>query len=157
MGYEIKVYIGKSTSSPMTEWKHTQVPYKDGSGFEIEYDEKGTPVVTGRLLHHFAVYAMVDLCKPGYQDDPLNELIALSFRQALERPDRVDYFYASGSNTEVTEDRYGARMSPVPLVALCAALAAMDDLSYRRLQWLKALADSMLQDSEQLEVMFFGY
>jgi len=157
MGYEIKAYIGKSTNCPMQEMKRTKIPYADGSGFEVERDEKGDVVYTDRWMCYFSVYAMVDMCKLGYQDDPLNELISLSFKQAKENPLQIHYFYASDGNTEVMEDRYGAKMSPVPLVALCAALEALDDLTYRRLKWLKALADSMLNDNENLEVMFFGY
>lgn len=156
MGYEIKAYIGKTCRS-FPEWKLTTTPYKDGSGFEPERDEQGAIVCTDRTEHPFMVYAMLDMCKLGYQDDPLNELISQSFQLAKDNSKDVHYFYGSDGNTTIKEDRYGATMHPVPLKELAEALNAMPNLEYRRLRWLKALVDSMVDDKEEMSVMFFGY
>ena len=156
MGYEIRAYIGKTVRS-YPEWQLTDVPYPDGSGFHPARDEHGKVMHTDRTEHPFLVYAMVDMCKLGYQDDPLNDLIGKSFRLAKERPKDVHFFYGSDGNTPIKEDSYGAAMHPVPLAELAAAMAAMPDMSYRRLGWIKALIDAMAGDQEQLSVMFFGY
>lgn len=156
MGYETKIIIGKSTSHPQRELKHTDVPYKDGSGFELERDDKGNFVPTGNTEHWFQIYATMDMCKLS-GDDPLNELIDISFKLARSHPEQIHFFYADDGNTKIKEDKYGARMFPVPLKDLALALSAISDISYRRLRWLKTLVDEMVKDRESLQVMFFGY
>ena len=157
MGYEIKVMLGKPSSHTFPEWKRSSTPYADGSGFEPERDENGKPVETGRVMNYFTKYAEVDMCKLGGQDDSLNRLIQHSFSLAKQHPDKVYYFYGRDGNSEVTEDRYGARMHPVPLKDLVRALNDLPDLEYRRLRWLKALVDSMSDDTEEMFAMFYGY
>lgn len=156
MGYEIKVIIGKSCLSH-PEWKQSSVPYSDGSGFEPERDTKGNPVLTGRTMQYFMPYVEIDMCKLGYDSDPLNDLIGISFQLARKNQQTVHYFYGSDGNIQITEDKYGAAMHPVPLKDLQTALNAITDMSYRRLKWLKALVDSMADDKEELQAMFFGY
>lgn len=157
MGYEIKILIGKSTNHPSLEIKRTTIPYADGSGFEPERDEKGSYVYTGNTEHWFQIYAMIDMCKLGYQSAPLNDLISESFSLAASKLSQIHFYYSDDGNTHIKEDRYGARMHPVPLKRLAETLNDLDDMEYRRLRWLKALVDEMAKDPEELQVMFFGY
>lgn len=157
MGYEIKAYIGK-TDSDGNEWALTKKRYKDGSGFEPQKKD-GQIVYTGRTSHWFQVYAMIDLCKLGYQDDALNRLISDTFKRAKD-VSKTDYhfFYGTDGNTEIKEDRYGAPVGVAPLKTVLKAMQSTEDAkTYRRLVWAIALLKSMSKDGEQLEVLFYGY
>lgn len=157
MGYEIKMIVGKTALSGSPEYAQDKSkPFDDGSGFEWQRDERGNPVPTGRTMHWFQEMAMVDLCKLGYQDDALNRLIADSHKKAKTDPLNVHYFFGSDGNTQITEDRYGSGMTPVPIADVLAAMEKYADY-YRRTRWALALLRSMEEDAEGLEVLFFGY
>lgn len=158
MGYEIKMIVGK-TGLAMPEWKRSNRRYEDDSGYEPERDDKGNIVYTGRNEHWFQVMAMIDLCKLGYQDDPLNRIIAQSHKHAKDTTKTdVWFYYADDGNTHINEDHYGAAMSPVPVKDVLAAMKqSADATKYRRLIWAIALLESMSTDPEDLEVMFFGH
>lgn len=159
MGYEIKIIIGKATSVKHPEWDLSDKPYKDGSGFEPKRDAKGNILYTGRTECWFQVMATLDLCKLGYQKDPLNDLIAQSHQTAKEQAKTLfHYYYADDGNTKIVEDRYGAALWPVPVKEVLAAMKLSEDAkTYRRLIWAIALLESMVEDSEGLEVLFYGH
>jgi hypothetical protein len=158
MGYETKLIIGKaSQASP--EWALSDQLYKDGSGFEPLRDAKGNILHTGRTEHWFQIMAMVDLCKLGHADDSLNRLLHQSHKTAKEQNKaHVYYFYDSDGNTQVKEDRYGDGMWPVPIKDVLDAMKASEGAqTYRRLVWAIALLEAMVKDSENLQVLFYGY
>lgn len=157
MGYEIKMMIGRQ-GTPSTEYAIDESkPFDDGSGFEYLKDAHGGLVPTGRTKTWFDVFAQVDLCKLGYQEHPLNDLISESFAKARENTATVCFFY--NGDKRVTEDYYGDKFYPVPIAAVWDAMNAMtpESMEYRRLKWAKALVEAMKDDPEQLQVMFFGH
>jgi len=125
MGYETKLLIGKETNQA--------------------YDESTW----------FQIYAMVDLCKPGYD----SEIFKIDSEN--KTPDvKQWYWYAptGDDNIGVTEDRYGAKPKPVPLTDVIHALRLdMQGDDYRRFKWAMALLESMADDNEELSVLFYGY
>lgn len=160
MGYEIKMMIGKS-SVRGPEYEHDMSkPFSDGSGYENKRDEKGNLLPTGRELIWFQIMAEVDLCKLGYQDDSLNRLIQKSHDDAKADAKHSYYVYGLDGNMEFSEDRYGSKLSPVPVTDVLAAMNEShptENSEYRRTKWAKSLLAAMVDDSEQLEVMFWGY
>ena len=159
MGYEIRIIVGKRCLSPSPEIAVDETkPYKDGSGFEPLRDEKGDYVYTGRNEQWFDAMAGVELCKLGHQDDALNRLIQASFQKAKDKKDHVIYFYGIDGNIKQTEDRYGAKMWPVPVTEVLEAMKQTESTAtYRRLQWAVALLEEMAKDPDQLEVLFYGH
>ncbi len=159
MGYEIKLIIGKASNVKSDEReKDLTKPYDDGSGYECKKDKDGNDVLTGRTLVWFNVMAELDLCKLGYQDDQLNRLIAQSHNTAKANPKTVHEFYGTTEgNQAATEDRYGSGLWPVPIRDVLTAIAGVEDQEYRRLKWAKALLESMADDPEELQVMFWGH
>ena len=155
MGYETKLIIGKATSQPRPELERDlSKPYSDGSGFECKMDDKGRYVETGRLEYYFSVYATIDLCKLGYQDDALNRLAKKSHKGSKSKV----YFFYEGDK-EMREDCYGEKMFPVPVAKVLKAMKASIDPQepYRRLEWAIALLESMVNDSEEIQVLFYGH
>ena len=157
MGYETKIIIGKSTT-PTPEWEEDKEhPFDDGSGFPYKMDKLGREIPTGRMETYFSVYAELDLCKLGYQDDELNRLAQKSHDKAKGK--QFWFFYGTDGNTRITEDSYGAGMTPMPIGKVLKAMKASIDKDdpYRRLAWAIALLESMAKDSEGLEVLFYGH
>lgn len=159
MGYEIKLIIGKATSVKHREWVLSDEPYADGSGFKPKCDAKGNILYTGRTECWFQVMATLDLCKLGYQKDALNDLIAQAHKTAKEQAKTLfHYYYADDGNTKITEDMYGDGFWPVPVKEVLAAMKqSADAKTYRRLIWAIALLESMAEDREGLEVLFYGH
>lgn len=154
MGYEIKMIIGRSSDNLSDEWKLSNSPYEDGSGYEPERDDTGEIVLTGRKKRWFNVYATIDLCKLGHDENPLNTLIRESHGVADETI--VNYFYTDDGNTQIKDDKYGESMNPVPLLEVIRAIEKTPS-DYRRLKWAKDLLESMKDSGEDLSVMFFGH
>lgn len=156
MGYEIKMIVGKS-SPARNEFKLSSERYDDDSGFKPERDESGNILYTGRKGHWFSVFAEIDLCKLGYQDDALNRLISKSHETAKENnPTEFYFFYGSDGNTEIKDDRYGSFFWPVPVREVLHAIREVGS-DYRRLKWAEALLASMADDMEEIEVIFYGH
>lgn len=158
MGYETKLIVGKACHA-MKEWKLTNVPYSDGSGFEPERDGDGEIVGTGRIEQYFMVMAEIDLCKTDY-DGPLHALHKESIKRAKElAANHVVYFYGTDGNTQIKEDLYGDPFSPVRIETVLKVLKTELEIDpdYRRFKWAAALLESMANDSEELEVIFYGH
>lgn len=156
MGYEIKMMVGKSSVLGAEHVRDEKNPFDDGSGFPYLKDEKGEYVMTGRTEIWFQIMAEVDLCKLGYADDALNRLISKSHKDANDEKLFVWSVYGLDGNTAFKEDRYGDRMRSVPIREVLAAMEEHSD-EYRRIKWAKTLLRSMADDSEELEVLFWGY
>jgi len=157
MGYEIKMYVGNLTD-PRPEYKQDKEnPFKDGSGFPYLKDENGDYVATGRTEQCFFVYAMIDLCKTGYGETPLNNLID-SLHEKAKKENTFAYFYDVDGNTKIIDDEYGDLMYPVPLKIVLEAikLTAQNDAGYRRFEWAIALLESM-KEHEEIHVIFYGH
>ena len=104
----------------------------------------------------FQVMAMVDLCKAGY-DSELHKLIP---KKSEVDPAQAVYLYApmGDGDTEVTEDRYGDKLHPVPLELVLAALRKDNEReNYRRFTWAIGLLESMVSTTEDLYVILYGY
>lgn len=160
MGYEIKLLIGKSLLRGDEHAEDKEHPFDDGSGFPYLKDENGDYVKTGRKESWFQIMAELDLCKLGYQDDPLNKLISDTIKKAKDNADsELLYFYGTDGNTRYTEDRYGDPCGAVAIQEVVKAIHLLppETMEYRRLKWAKALLEAMADDSEQLEVVFYGH
>jgi hypothetical protein len=159
MGYETKLIIGKASALVRDEWARSPTPYSDGSGFEPQRDPKtGQPLLTGRKEHWFHEMVTIDMCKLGY-DGELSDLGSRSHALAKANLAKdFHFFYADDGNTQITEDRYGDPMWPMPIAeVLAAAKAHPDAKTYRRLRWAIALLESMAEDGEGLSILFYGY
>lgn len=159
MGYEIKLLIGKSCLHGEEIARDLKHPFKDGSGFPLKKDKKGEYVKTGRKEAWFQTMAEVELCKLGYQNDALNRLIDATHKKARECAKKeVLYFYGTDGNTQITEDRYGDPIRAAPIANVYDAMKAAHGKSdYRRVKWALALLAEMVNDSEKLEVVFYGH
>lgn len=160
MEYEIKMIIGRATDARPEIERDLSLKFSDGSGHPSKKDEEGQLVKTGRAERYFMVYAELDLCKLGYQDDALNRLIKKSHEDAKRFWSKeFCYFYGTDGNTEITEDCYGEHFWPVPIEDVLAAINESIDPKepYRRLTWAKALLEVMANDSEKLTVLFWGH
>lgn len=161
MGYEIKMFIGKTTSVLRPEREiDPDEPYSDGSVFAPKKDADGKEILTGREEVWFKIMAEIDLCKLGYQDDALNRLITQSHADAKADATHVHYVFGLDGNKEFKKDRYGHKMHPVPVRTVLRAMEESHPASpneYRRTKWAKALLASMGNDGEELEVLFWGH
>jgi hypothetical protein len=158
MGYEIKLIIGKTSSISNKEHVEDMTkPFSDGSGFEWKKDADGNPVFTGRTETFFDCMAEVDLCKVG--EGKVSSLVGEVQKMAEKNADKCFYFYGTtDGNKSAKEDRYGDKLHPVPISDVLSALEADAELDdYRRFRWAIALLKSMKDDSEGLEVMFWGH
>lgn len=159
MGYEIKLIIGKASEGSNEIERDMSKPYSDGSGFEYKKDANGEYVTTGRMERYFQVYAEIDLCKIGYEDKPLNALSAKSHKG----PEKEVYYFfgTTEGNKDGREDRYGERLYPIPAEEVLAALKDAQEREgsepYRRFKWAIALLESMVDDNEGIQVLFWGH
>ncbi len=156
MGYEIKLIIGKATGVKWPEReKDKRKPYADGSGFEDKLDKDGNPVLTGRTGIFFQTMAEVDLCKIG--SGPLDALHSKTIGTAKANPATFYEFYGTtDGNHAVSVDRYDDPLWPVSVVEVLTALKK-EGGDYRRVKWTIGLLETMADDPEELEVMFFGH
>jgi len=133
MGYETQLIVGKDTGHSYAS-------------------QKG---------NYFQVYAIVDMCKMGY-DNVISRLSA----HLGEKAEPVVYWYAptGDGDTVITEDSYGDKPKPVPIKDVIAALEETmeqeklaGEYAYRRFKWAYALLKAMEDDSEELSVLMYGY
>lgn len=158
MGYELQLVIGK-TRHGQEEWKLTNVPYSDGSGFEPERDEDGNIVKTGRTEFYFSSMATLDLSNPGHTSEIMKLMDETHRRARIAKQAECYGFYGIGDgNTRLFEDRYGDPLYPVPIKTVLAALRKdAKNHEYRRFKWAVALLASMAKDTEELEVLLYGH
>jgi hypothetical protein len=151
MGYETKLFIGKSCHSGK-EVKKGDLVLEEGEAYKPYLkDDKGNYIHTGREEIYFMVYATIDLCKCGYD----SEVLKLDWRN--KESDSVVWYFYNGSE-ETREDLYGESSKPIKIQEVLGALkkdAKKDD--YRRFKWAISLLESMVNDSEDLEVLFYGH
>lgn len=159
MGYEIKLIIGKASETGSPEYEEDKnKPFDDGSGFEWKKDEHGKPIPTGRTSFYFRVMAELDLCKIGHGSDPLVDLIDKTQKEAMADKYRVFEFYGTGEGDKaVQEDKYGVKFLPVSVRDLLTALQSRKGEDYRRFDWAIALLESMKDDIEGIQVIFYGH
>jgi hypothetical protein len=157
MGYELKMYVGKPGQRGAELERDKSKPFADGSGYDWKRDAQGKPVPTGRTEVYFMVYAMIELSKIGYSGDPLNRLVSEYFGKANAEAATVHYFYGADGNLAIKEDRYSAKMWPIPLAEVLEAMKASRKAEpFRRIEWAIALLEAMANDGE-MAVMFFGH
>jgi hypothetical protein len=160
MGYEIRLLIGKSCLHGDELARDRDHPFEDGSGFPYLKDKKGEYVKTGRKQAWFQIMAEVEMCKLGYQNDALNNLIDQVHSEAKAKRDKeMWYIYGLDGNTQFDEDRHGDALRPTPIkdVLKAAKASLIKKEPYRRLVWAIALLKSMADDAEGLEVIFWGH
>lgn len=154
MGYELKLYVGKSGHSSR-EWKRSEVGKIEGKGQHayVYYpplkDENGELIETGRTAIWFDVYAMIDLRKPGYG----SHILAIDWRNQESQSAYWYHYGEHGGNVETIEDSYGDYPRPVPVAEVIAALEKDSIEKYRRFDWALALLRAVPADSE---VLFYG-
>jgi hypothetical protein len=124
MGYEVKVYVGKVAH-------------------RVDDDH-------GRW---FQMWAMFELCKPGY-DSEISKLCG---------DPNVGYepvfFYCTDGNTAITVDCYGKRLKAIPIDdALKALETDQGNDGYRRFKIAVDLLKSIKEHAgEQLSVILYGH
>jgi len=151
MGYETRMYVGKSGhSNPEFEHETQAVLDVDYAYFPLKKDANDKPIPTGRTEIYFDVYAMVDMRKVGGSN-----LLKLDWINK-ESGTVVWYHYGEeGGNNPTKEDRYGDYPKPLKICDVIDALekdAAEDE--YRRFNWALALLKDMPEDTE---VLLYGY
>jgi hypothetical protein len=158
MGYEITLIVGKSSSVRGPERvDDLSKPFSDGSGYEWKKDENGIPLTTGRQEIFFMTMAEINLCKIG--SGHLSVLVDSTHKMGDKDSKNAWYIYGTtDGNKSAKEDKYGDKLYPVPISDVLDALKA-DHASdnYRRFRWAIALLESMKDDPEKLEVIFWGH
>lgn len=151
MGYEIKLFVGKSGYSSREAKQSKDLMLVDGEVYyPYENDENGFLVYTGRTEIYFQVYGMVDLCCPGND----SELLKLDWKNK-EAKSVCWFFYHTDGNLEVRKDRYGDIAKPVPVADVIAALEKdYEAEEYRRFKWALGFLKAVDPDSE---VMLYGH
>lgn len=125
-------------------------------GYEIKMMVGKRTSIVFKNKVYFMVYADVDLCKLGY-DTPLSEFISQKFMEAKNRKETV-YIYGLDGNKEVTKDKYGEKLAIADIQKVYKVMSKEKEAKiYRRLKWALHLLKAMKDDSEGLEVLFFGY
>ena len=148
MGYETKLFIGKSSFTEDEIAKGDMV-ISDGEAYKPYLkNDKGEFVKTGKVRTYFMVYAMIDLCKCGD-----GNLLNLDWKNKDES--RIWYWY--DGDTERTEDCYGDNPKPVSLAAVIDALEKDNSERYRRFDWALALLKSMVDDKDEIQVLLYGH
>ncbi len=100
----------------------------------------------------FQIMATVDLCKPGYE----SEVYKLT---TSDKSDPVYIFPPMGDgDTTITKDRYDSPLHTIPIDKMLIAMRKDEARDpYRRFKWAIAMLESMLNDSEELSCVLFGY
>lgn len=151
MGYETKLYIGKSTCVSSDELKRGE-PELDGDFVYKPYlkDENNNVIPTGKKATWFEVMAIIDLCKAGYGSE--------IHKIDRKNTDENHFWYFYEGSAEITEDCYGEKLKPVPIITVLEALKKDNENDqYRRFTWAIALLESMKYDKEELSVLIYGH
>lgn len=129
MGYEVQMLVGKV--------------HENMKGYTDDSKDKSW----------FQIYATVDLCKPGY------DAVVMKLKNATKADPVYMYAIMGDGDTEVTEDRYGESVFPIPVQDVLEALHAdQRNDYYRRFSWATALLQKMVaEENGQLSVAFWGY
>jgi hypothetical protein len=156
MGYEIKLFVGRSSHGGSEEVLRSKVAVleDDVAYFPYERTEDGGYRYTGRTEIYFQVYGMVALCSPGRD----SHLLKLNWKN--KESARVCWKFYNG-NTEIKEDCYGDIAKPVPVADVIEALEKDFEASkgeyagegYRRFRWALGFLKAVDKDSE---VMLYG-
>jgi len=152
MGYETRLYVGKSTSLTHDVYKRSDKPEIDGEDvyYPYEKDNEGNLITTGKKSTWFEVMAMIDLCKTGHG----SEISKIDFKNT----DESHYWYFYSGNKEIIDDNYGDKSKPIPISVVLEALKKdYQESEYRRFKWAIALLESMAEDKEELSVLFYGH
>jgi hypothetical protein len=151
MGYENRLFIGRSCHSS-DELRQEDLIISDGEAYRpYSRDDDGNTVPTGRKGIYFQVMAMIDLCKCGYD----SEISKIDWKN--KEMESVFWYFYYGSE-ETKEDHYGETPKPVIIKTVLDALRKDSEREdYRRFKWAIALLESMEKDSENLQVLFYGY
>jgi len=116
-----------------------------------------TKLIIGKSGHQlndgiwFNDMAEINMCKLG------NASHVYDLDQTNKSSKEHWYFYGSDGDTQIKEDHYGHKFKPVPIKEVISALEKDDYQDYRRAQWALALLNAMKDDSEELEVIIYGY
>lgn len=128
MGYEMRLYIGRTNGKPSS--------LDNGHAW-------------------LDVYAMVDLCKPGY-DTSIYEMTGRGAKK--ERSEPLVYFFAEDGNTSVQEDRYGDKIQAIPIHKVIEAIQKDAKRStYRRFHWALTMLEAIAKDDPEAVVALYGY
>ena len=153
MGYETKLYIGKSRFTS-EETKKGELTIENGECYRPYLKNKnGGFINTGRTETYFSVYAMIDLCKCG------SESAIHKLNRQNEDKKHFWYFYGEDGNKPISEDRYGDSLKPVPIGDVIAAIECdmIENSEYRRFKWALGLLNTMKDDNENLEILVYGH
>jgi len=157
MGYELKLFVGKSSTISETELVKTN-PTANANGY-VEYDyprdSNGRLQVTGRWGTYFFIYGMVDLCKPRYESSIFKLQDAY---KNTEIASKYWFHYGTDGDRETKEDKYGTAYKPAPISEVIAALIADVEVDeYRRFRWALGFLEQVYASDPDSEVMFYGY
>ena len=136
MGYEVKVFVGEVSNTEGLEEKKAK---------------------------YFSPILMVDLCKPG--DSEIGVLSGIDATTKGAEEDGLEHVYLFGldGSIEFTEDKYGKRLTAIPLDDVLEALDAdADNDDYWRFKLaLKTLTDlkktAGAKRAKGFKVVLWGY
>jgi hypothetical protein len=150
MGYDITLLIGKEGHTG-SEIKEGDLIIENGEAYRPYIkDEEGNFVTTGKKETFFFVYAELDLCKCDYD----------GFIHKLDRKntDESHHWYWYRGSEKRTDDFYGDQPKPMPIAEVIEAIEKdSEGEEYRRFKWALALLNSMKDDPENLQVLWFGH
>jgi hypothetical protein len=151
MGYETKLIIGRSCQSTK-EVSRGELVLEDGEAYRPYLkDDKENYIYTGREEIYFMVYATIDLCKCG-SDSAISKIDWTN-----KEKDTVFWYFYDGKD-QINEDCYGDCPKPLPLSVVLEALRIdSKEGDYRRFKWAVSLLESMENDSENIQVLFYGH
>ena len=164
MGYEIRILVGWEARIPSPEYVRERIPVIKDEGdqqvevyFPIAKDRRGKDKTTGREGRYFAVSAMIDLKKPGYNSG-ICKLIQKVHERAKRRKNLYTYFYEG--EEEIKEDRYGDPLYPISIDEVLRVLRKdQAEEEYCRFAWAIATLEAVKKDmgSFKHKVVLFGY